>query len=248
MTYIGEPLGSLLAEFKFIHAADLHLGSPFYGLALKDRSVARRFAEASRAAFSDLVSYAMAEGVAFVVIAGDVYDGNWRDNTIGLFFNRELARLERAGIEVFLLRGNHDAESVITRSVTLPASVRQFSTKAASTFRIEALQVALHGQGFAEREVTENLVLRYPERISGWFNIGVLHTALTGRPPHDSYAPCSPGHLRARGYDYWALGHVHEFEVVGTQPYIVFPGNLQGAISASRARRAPYSSPWPMAR
>src|SRR6185437_7155904 len=118
-------------------------------------------AEASRAAFSGLVTRAIAEEVAFVVIAGDVYDGDWRDNTIGLFFNRELGRLERAGVEVFLLRGNHDAESVITRSITLPGSVRQFATAAPNTFRIEALQVALHGQGFAQRAVSENLVGNY---------------------------------------------------------------------------------------
>jgi DNA repair exonuclease SbcCD nuclease subunit len=214
--------------FKFLHAADLHLGSPFHGLSLRDEAVARRFAEASRGAFTALVGRAIEENVAFIVIAGDVYDGDWRDNSIGLFFNRELARLERAGIEVFLLRGNHDAESVITRSITLPPSVKHFSTTEPTTFRIEALQVALHGQGFAQRAVTDNLVLNYPGRISGWFNIGVLHTALTGHPPHDNYAPSTLGHLRARGYDYWALGHVHDFEVVQTKPHIVYPGNLQG--------------------
>jgi DNA repair exonuclease SbcCD nuclease subunit len=217
-----------LTDFKFIHAADLHLGSPFRGLALKEPDVARRFAEASRAAFSDLVSGAIDEAVDFMVIAGDVYDGDWRDNSIGLYFNRELGRLERAGIEVFLLRGNHDAESIVTRSVLLPKSVRQFSTEAPETFHIERLQVALHGQGFADRAVTDNLVIKYPDPMAGWFNIGVLHTGLTGRPPHDTYAPCSKGHLGARGYEYWALGHVHEFELVGTEPYIVFPGNLQG--------------------
>jgi DNA repair exonuclease SbcCD nuclease subunit len=88
--------------------------------------------------------------------------------------------------------------------------------------------VALHGQGFAHRAVGENLVSNYPGRVPGWFNIGVLHTALMGRPLHDTYAPCTPGHLRARGYDYWALGHVHEYELVGTRPHIVFAGNLQG--------------------
>jgi exonuclease SbcD len=217
-----------LTTFKFLHAADLHLGSPFQGLALRDAAVAHRFAEASRAAFTDLVTRAVAEAVDFVIIAGDVYDGDWKDNSIGLFFNRELARLERAGIEIFLLKGNHDAESVITKSINLPASVKHFATDQPSTFRIETLQVALHGQGFADRAVTENLVANYPGRVAGWFNIGVLHTALTGRPPHANYAPCTPGHLRARGYDYWALGHIHDFEMVSTRPHIVFPGNIQG--------------------
>ena len=100
-------------EFKFIHASDLHLGSPLIGLSLKDEDVARRFAAASRDAFTDLVTRAVEIKVAFVVIAGDVYDGEWKDTSIGLFFNRELARLDRAGISVFLLKGNHDAESVV---------------------------------------------------------------------------------------------------------------------------------------
>ena len=217
-----------MASYKFLHAADLHLGSPFQGLAVKDADIARRFADASRKAFSTLVARAVEEGVGFAVIAGDVYDGDWKDSTIGLFFNREVARLDRAGIPVYFLKGNHDAESVITRSISLPDSVWEFSTRKPTTFRIEALKVALHGQGFAERAATENLALTYPAPVPGWFNIGVLHTSLTGRPPHAGYAPCSPDELRARGYDYWALGHVHEFEIVSREPAIVFPGNLQG--------------------
>jgi exonuclease SbcD len=108
--------------FTFLHAADLHLGSPFIGLTLKDEAVARSFATASREAFSELITRAIEIKVSFVVIAGDVYDGEWRDTSIGLFFNREIARLDRAGIPVFLLKGNHDAESVVTKSILLPDS------------------------------------------------------------------------------------------------------------------------------
>lgn len=217
-----------MSSFRFMHAADLHLGSPFKGLTTRDETVARRFAEATRAAFVNLVDRAIEEQAAFMVIAGDVYDGEWRDNAIGLFFNREVARLDRAGIPVFVLKGNHDADSVVTRSISLPDSVRSFGTRAPETFEIEHLRVALHGQGFAERVASDNMALRYPEPVPGWFNIGVLHTSLTGRPPHATYAPCSVDDLRSRGYDYWALGHVHKFEVVAREPAIVFPGNLQG--------------------
>jgi UDP-2,3-diacylglucosamine pyrophosphatase LpxH len=215
-------------RFRFIHAADLHLGSPFRGLATKDATVAQRFAEAIRTAFSNLVDQAIELSVDFVVIAGDVYDGEWRDNAIGLFFNRQIARLDRAGIPVFVLKGNHDADSVVTKSVTLPASVKQFATRSPSTERLDALKVALHGQGFTDRATTDNLALGYPPPVPGWFNIGVLHTSLTGRPPHANYSPCSAQELIGRGYDYWALGHVHEFEIVARDPAIVFPGNLQG--------------------
>ena len=113
-----------MVAFTFIHAADLHLGSPLAGLALKDAEIARRFASAGRRAFEELVDRALEMKVAFLIVAGDVYDGDWADNTIGLFFARQVARLDRAGIPVVLVRGNHDAESVITKSITLPPNLR----------------------------------------------------------------------------------------------------------------------------
>lgn len=195
---------------------------------MKDAAIADLFMEASRRAFSALVDQAIERQVDFFLVAGDVYDGDWKDNKIGLFFNREVARLERARIAVFLLKGNHDAESVITRTITLPKNVREFPVNKPGTFTLDHLKVALHGQGFAERSATENLALAYPPLHAGWFNIGVLHTSLTGREPHAPYAPCSVDDLRSRGYDYWALGHVHDFEIVAEDPLVVFPGNLQG--------------------
>ena len=144
-----------MSAFTFIHAADLHLGSPLSGLALKDPDIARRFASAGRRAFEDLVSQAIERRVAFLIVAGDVYDGDWSDNTIGLFFARQVARLDRVGIPVILVRGNHDAESVITRSITLPPSVRSFSATRAETHRLDAFKVALHGRSFPNRAVVD---------------------------------------------------------------------------------------------
>ncbi len=214
-------------SFRFLHAADLHLGSPLLGLAQKDGDVATRFARASREAFEDLVTRALEEGIAFAVIAGDVFDGDWRDASIGLFFNRQLARLANRGVPTYFLRGNHDADSVVTRSLTWPDSVVEFSTRRPETHRLEDLRVALHGRGFPRREVVENYALEYPEPVPGWFNIGVLHTAC-GRAGHENYAPCTAAELAVKGYDYWALGHVHAFEIVSRDPWIVYPGNLQG--------------------
>jgi DNA repair protein SbcD/Mre11 len=226
-----------MSSFSFIHAADLHLGSPFHGLAGKDADIAAIFVEASRKAFSTLVDRAIERSVDFFVIAGDVYDGDWKDNKIGLFFNREMARLERAGIPVFLLRGNHDAESVITKTITLPDNVKEFPTNKPGSFRLENVKVALHGQGFADRSASDNLALAYPPPEAGWFNLGVLHTSLTGREPHAPYAPCSVEDLRSRGYDYWALGHVHDYELVADDPHVIFPGNLQGRNIRERGAR-----------
>jgi DNA repair exonuclease SbcCD nuclease subunit len=213
--------------FQFIHAADLHLGSPFLGLAMHNEEIAKRFSSASREAFTDLVTQAIDLRVAFVVIAGDIYDGDWKDTSIGLFFNRELARLDRSGIPVFIAKGNHDAESVITKAISLPSSVAVFPSSKAKTFPIENIKVALHGRSFPHRAVTDNFALSYPPPTPGWFNIGVLHTSC-GRPNHDNYSPCSVSNLTSRNYQYWALGHIHEYEEVCRDPWVVFPGNLQG--------------------
>jgi DNA repair exonuclease SbcCD nuclease subunit len=215
-------------RFTFLHAADLHLGSPFKGLASRDETLARRFAEASRRAFVELIDRALAEPVAFAVIAGDIYDGEWKDMAIGHFFNREISRLDRAGIPVFLIKGNHDAASEVTKTLPLPQSVTTFSDTKPETRRIEALRVALHGRSFRDRVVSENFARTYPAPVDGWFNIGILHTSLAGNPKHETYAPCSLDDLATRGYDYWALGHVHDFDIVATNPHVVFPGNLQG--------------------
>lgn len=216
-----------MSTFQFIHAADLHLDSPLRGLARRGER-AGSFVEASRRALENLVGEAIDRKVAFVVIAGDIYDGDWRDYATGQFFVREMGRLARAGVRVFILRGNHDAESVVTRSLVAPSNVHSFSVRHAETIRIEELCVALHGRGFAHRHVADNVALTYPPAVPGWFNIGVLHTSLTGRDGHDVYAPCSIEDLERTGYDYWALGHVHRREIVAEKPAIVFPGNLQG--------------------
>jgi len=217
-----------VTAFRFIHAADIHLDSPLRGLAGHEGSLPRRIQAAPRAALENLVSFAIEESVDFVVIAGDLYDGEWRDFHTGLFFVGQMGRLTTAGIPTFVLHGNHDAESRITRRLTLPDGVRVFDARRPATFRLEHLGVALHGQSFRERDVRENLASRYPEPLAGSFNIGVLHTGLGGLGGHENYAPCSLADLHSRGYDYWALGHVHQHTVLGTEPHIVFPGNLQG--------------------
>lgn len=215
-------------DFKFLHAADLHLDSPMRGLSLYDGVPADVVRTATRGALDNLVERAIVEGVAFVILAGDLYDGTWEAFATGLYFCGAMGRLERAGIEVFLVYGNHDAESHLTSQLPLPGNVKVFSKKKAQTFEHAATGVVLHGQSYATRDPGGDLVPGYPAPRPGAFNIGVLHTALTGDRGHAPYAPCTPDELAAKNYNYWALGHVHGFEVVREDPCIVFPGNLQG--------------------
>nr|MBA2487682.1 DNA repair exonuclease [Nitrospira sp.] len=146
----------------------------------------------------------------------------------GLFFRGQMVRLERAGIRAFIVQGNHDAQGVISKQLALPPNVTVFSSRNAQTVRLDELSVAIHGRSFPERAVDEDLVPSYPPPVPGFFNIGLLHTSLTGRAGHDTYAPTDLPTLIAKGYDYWALGHVHAREVLNNRPLIVFSGNLQG--------------------
>ena len=213
---------------RFIHASDLHIDSPLRGLDRYDGAPVERLRSATRSALERLVDKALAERVDFLLLAGDIYDRDWQDFHTGLFFRGQMVRLERAGIRCFIVQGNHDAQGVISRQLTLPSNVTVFSSRAAQTVKLDELSVAIHGRSFPEREVNEVLVPSYPPPVPGFFNIGLLHTSLTGRAGHDTYAPTDLPTLVAKGYDYWALGHVHAREVLNERPRIVFCGNLQG--------------------
>jgi DNA repair exonuclease SbcCD nuclease subunit len=213
---------------KFIHTADIHLDSPLSGLAAYKDAPADLLRTVTRDAFTRLVDAAIEESVDFMVIAGDLYDGTWKDYNTGHFFCREMGRLNKAGIPVYLLYGNHDAESEMTKKLSLPPNVHSFESRKASTFRIDALKVALHGRSYKDAATLDNLASGYPPAVAGWLNIGVLHTALGGYAAHANYAPCTLAELTAKGYHYWALGHVHEHVILQKNPWVVFPGNLQG--------------------
>lgn len=221
---------------KFIHCADIHLDSPLKGLERYEGAPSDEIRGAVRLAMDNLFQLAVREDVAFVLIAGDIYDGNWDDHQTGLHFSRWLSRFHEQGIAVYAITGNHDADNKMTRSLVLPKNHNgvdvMLSSRHVDTVRLDDFGVAIHGRGFADQEERENLVLEYPDPVSGYFNIGMLHTSLDGAAggTHKRYAPCSPSDLHDRGYQYWALGHVHtrKHHHKTDQPPIVFPGNIQG--------------------
>jgi DNA repair protein SbcD/Mre11 len=213
---------------KFIHAADVHLDSPMRGLEAYEGAPAAAMRGATRNALSGLVDTALAEEVDFALIAGDLYDGDWKDYNTGLFFHKQLSRLAQQGIKVFLISGNHDASSVIAKHLRLPGNTVALDTEAPQTVCLDDLGVAIHGQGFSTRHCERNLAASYPPALAGYLNVGMLHTSLDGHLGHQNYAPCSLQDLLDKGYDYWALGHVHTRAELARDPWIVYPGNLQG--------------------
>lgn len=211
----------------FIHAADLHLGSPLGGLDQHDQLPAPRIRQAPMRAFERLADLCAERGAGLLVIAGDLFDGD-----ADLATMREAAqlleRITRAGTHVVTIRGNHDADSRMQRRLPAIKGLHQLPSSAAGSVELPDLGVVVHGRGFDTPRVADNIVPTYPAPVPGLLNIGLLHTSLAGAPGHDSYAPCSVDDLAARDYDYWALGHVHKRAVVAETPWIVYPGNLQG--------------------
>jgi DNA repair exonuclease SbcCD nuclease subunit len=214
--------------FKFIHAADIHLDSPLRGLARYESAPAEAIRKACRRAFENLVDLAIEEKVSFVLLAGDLYDGDWKDYSTGIFLSQQVGRLGQHKISVFAVAGNHDAANRITKTLDCPPNMTILSARKAEAIRLDDLAVVIHGQSFGTGHVEENLAAGFSTAEKGMFNIGLLHTSLDGREGHDVYAPCSPDDLRSKGYEYWALGHIHKQEFVSKDPWIVFPGCIQG--------------------
>jgi DNA repair protein SbcD/Mre11 len=215
--------------FRFVHTADVHLDSPLATLALRDSVLAELIGGATRKAFVSIIDLCLTEQVDALLIAGDLYDGEQTSMKTARFLADQLRRLDRAGVATFIIRGNHDAESRITKELTLPESVKVFTGRAeAVTLSRGALEVAVHGVSFAQKHAPESLLPKFRPPVPGSVNIGMLHTSLGGSSAHDRYAPCAPAELHGAGFDYWALGHIHQRMVDSGRATIVMPGNPQG--------------------
>ena len=220
-----------MASFRFVHTADLHLDSPLKSLALRDPDLAAVVGTATRQALVRIVDLCLAEHVDALLVAGDLYDGDQTSMKTALFLAEQIARLDAAGIRTFVIRGNHDNLSRITRELVLPESVTVFDgrPRTVTLARGEGdVPVAVHGLSFTDAQAPESLLPRYKAPVPGAINIGLMHTGLGGAPGHDPYAPCAVADLDAHGYAYWALGHIHRRAEHRGAAAIVMPGMPQG--------------------
>lgn len=215
--------------FKFVHTADIHLDSPLKSLALRDEELAELVGNATRSTFSRIIDLCLSEEVHALLIAGDLYDGSQTSMKTARFLAQEMERLAAAGVPAFIIRGNHDAASKITRELTLPESVTVFSGRAeAIETSWNGHSVAVHGISFRDPHAPESLLNKFHPPVPGAFNVGLLHTSLGGAGGHDPYAPCALSELQASGFDYWALGHIHQRLVYRGTSTVVMPGIPQG--------------------
>jgi len=217
---------------KILHTADIHLDSPLKSLALRNPQLQKELAAASRDVLRKITRLAIREQAAAVLWAGDLFDGNQRNAQSLAFLMLELEELRRYNIPVYYIKGNHDAENPLLERLDPPANLHIFSPEG-NSFELpqktaDGLPVWLHGVSFSGAHEPASLLPKYPAPIADAVNIGLLHSSVNGAEGHDVYAPCSVADLVAKGYDYWALGHIHKRIVYNEKPLIIMPGCPQG--------------------
>ncbi|WP_458414430.1 metallophosphoesterase family protein [Schinkia sp. CFF1] len=215
---------------KFIHTADLHLDSPFKGLYHLPTPIFEKLKESTFASFNQIMELALEELVDFVLIAGDLFDGDARSLKAQIALRKGFERLDQAGISVYVIHGNHDHLGGNWAQLKWPENVHFFSKDVeALTYRKNGKTLAyIYGFSYGKRAVTDNMVKYYDKKEGALFHIGMLHGNLEGKEDHDPYAPFTVNQLLEKGLDYWALGHIHKRQILHEDPHIVYPGNIQG--------------------
>ena len=226
MDVIGHPIDGIFGLIKLLHTADLHLDSPLVSLAMRDSELQAQVRAATRESLKKIVDLALQHEVTAVLVSGDLFDQNERNAQTSVFLTLQLNRLKDAGIRVFYVKGNHDADNPITGETHFPDNVHLFSGHGGVEEIAE--NILIHGVSFPHRSVTESLLPKFRLPENGKVNIALMHTSLAGDDRRDNYAPCHLVELQEAGFDYWALGHIHKRQVYCQEPWIVMPGIPQG--------------------
>jgi exonuclease SbcD len=230
-------------SFSFIHAADLHLDSPFKGVTAHASHIAETLRNATFEAFESMIQLCIDKEVQFLLVAGDVYDGADRSLRAQLRFRDGLARLARHDIRSFVVHGNHDALDGWSSAIEWPQGVHIFGYHKVETVTVdrEGTPVAsVSGISFPRRNEKRNLAKHFKKQNAPLFQIGLLHCNVGSNTGHDPYAPCELKDLVTIGLDYWALGHVHKKELLNEDPLVVYPGNTQGLSIREQNERGCY--------
>ena len=219
-----------MKQVKFLHTADLHLDSPMVGLRHLPKAIFQRLQESTFKALKNITDAAISHNVDFVVIAGDLYDGEDRSIRAQAVLRNEMGRLAARGIKVFAIHGNHDHLGGKSIKIDFPDNVFFFKDKyeLASFSKNDGTLIYLYGFSYPERHVVERWIEKYEKTAGADYHIGLLHGHQEGASEHGRYAPFRLAELLDKGYDYWALGHIHKRAVLAQQPHVVYPGNPQG--------------------
>ncbi|EAE2399322.1 exonuclease SbcCD subunit D [Listeria monocytogenes] len=220
-----------MKEIQFLHMADLHLDSPFIGLSTLPQPLFSAIQESTFQSLERITTVAIKEAVDFVLIAGDIYDSEDQSVRAQARFSKEMKRLEVANIPVFMIHGNHDFIEKHKEKLTLPSNVHVFSeqVEVMSHKTATGVSVNIYGFSYNERHIRSSRVDKYKIQGNADFHIALLHgSEVSSSEEHDVYAPFRVQEISKKGFDYWALGHIHKRQLLAESPSIYYPGNIQG--------------------
>ncbi|EAD0587072.1 exonuclease SbcCD subunit D [Listeria monocytogenes] len=220
-----------MKEIQFLHMADLHLDSPFIGLSTLPQPLFSAIQESTFQSLERITTVAIKEAVDFVLIAGDIYDSEDQSVRAQARFAKEMKRLEAANIPVFMIHGNHDFIEKHKEKLTLPSNVHIFSeqVEVMSHKTATGVSVNIYGFSYNERHIRSSRVGEYKIQGDADFHIALLHgSEVSSSEEHDVYAPFRVQEISKKGFDYWALGHIHKRQLLAESPSIYYPGNIQG--------------------
>ncbi|PLS03010.1 metallophosphoesterase family protein [Neobacillus cucumis] len=219
-----------MKKISFIHAADLHLDSPMVGLKHLPENIFNRVKESTFTALKKLTSAAIERQVDFVIIAGDIYDGEDRSIRAQARFRKEMEKLNDEKIPVYIVHGNHDHLNGSWVNLDMPKNVHVFNSKVETKVlqTKSGATVHLYGFSYGTRHVYDRKIDEYCKLDGADYHIGILHGNESAGTEHDNYAPFTLKDLIQKNFDYWALGHIHKRAVLSLAPTIIYPGNIQG--------------------
>ena len=218
-----------MKEVTFIHAADLHLDSPFKGLRKLPEALLQHIKESTFESLRILIDEAITREVDFVLFSGDLYDGENRNLRTQVRFRKEMQRLEQHGIQVYIIHGNHDHLGGKWISIEQPNNVHIFSHQSeVKEFKKNDSITYIYGYSYPTQHVSQSIVDKYVKKPGADYHIGMLHGSAEGQSEHSRYAPFTVDELMRKSFDYWALGHIHKRQELASSPPIIYPGNIQG--------------------
>ena len=218
---------------KFIHSADIHLGTPFKGLKDISNSNRSKVIMYPSRAFNNLIDIAINEQVDFVLIVGDLFDSPHPSvNTLNVAFDG-FQKLNKANIPVFLSFGNHDYLNSNIPLDYFPDNVNIFTkndVEVKTFISKQGIKVGISGFSYNSRAEYDSKIIDYPKRQSDFdFEIGTIHGSMDGlKSPEAHYAPFTYSQLKSKNYDYWALGHIHKRQFINEDNDVCYSGNTQG--------------------
>lgn len=215
---------------KFIHAADLHMDRSFEGLASLDKKTQDYLLNANLAVLENIIEASIEHKVDFVLFAGDNFHQNRPSLKMQRHFTEQMNRLNKIGIPVYLIFGNHDFYQEERYWFDFPENVHLFTSEEIETKKLQVNSgetISLSGFSYRHPWIQKEKVLEFPSRSNTDYHVGIYHGEL-GTEGKGNYAPFSLSQMKEKNYDYWALGHIHVPSVLNSTPYIVYPGAPQG--------------------